>query len=59
MISRDVIRKYSEKYQVCPFELSLDLTEWCHGVICDYNYAFDNRVRLKEFFRKIIKVMLY
>ena len=48
MISRDVIRKYSEKYQVCPFELSLDLTEWCHGVICDYNYAFDNRVRLKR-----------
>lgn len=52
MISRDVIRKYSEKYQVCPFELSLDLTEWCHGVICDYNYAFDNRVRLKRIFQE-------
>ena len=52
IISRDVIRKYSEKYQVCPFELSLDLTEWCHGIICDYNYAFDNRVRLKRIFEE-------
>ena len=52
IISREVIRKYSEKYQVCPFELSLDLTEWCHAIICDYNYAFDNRVRLKRIFEE-------
>ena len=37
---------------MCPFELSLDLTEWCHAVIYDYNYAFDNRVRLKRIFQE-------
>lgn len=52
VISREVIKKYSEKHEVCPFELSLDLTEWCHCIICDYNYAFDNRVRLKRIFEE-------
>ena len=52
IISREVIRKYSEKYQVCPFELSLDLTEWCHAIICDYNYAFDPTVKLKRIFEE-------
>ncbi len=47
---RDVIVKYAEKYQVCPFELSLDLSLWADAVICDYNYAFDPFVYLKRFF---------
>ena len=47
---RNEIIKYAKKYKVCPFELSLDLSNWCDGVICDYNYAFDPRVRLKRIF---------
>lgn len=49
-INRETIIKYANKYTICPFELSLELTNWCHIVICDYNYAFDPKVRLKRIF---------
>lgn len=49
-ISREVLESYADKHQVCPFELSLDVSLWCDGIICDYNYVFDPRVRLKRFF---------
>jgi len=48
--SREIIENYSNKYKVCPFEFSLDLTLWADCVICDYNYVFDPRVYLKRFF---------
>ena len=35
---------------LCPFELSLDLTNLSDVIICDYNYVFDPRVYLKRFF---------
>ncbi len=40
----------AQKWQVCPFELCLDLAVWTDGVICDYNYVFDPNVYLKRFF---------
>lgn len=49
-ISREIIEKYAHEFKVCPFELSLDLSVWCDAIICDYNYAFDPRVRLKRIF---------
>jgi len=48
--SRDALIAQSEKWQVCPFELSLDVSLWVDAVICDYNYVFDPRARLKRFF---------
>jgi DNA excision repair protein ERCC-2 len=48
--SREIIETYSNKYNICPFEFSLDLTLWSDCVICDYNYVFDPRVYLKRFF---------
>lgn len=42
------IIKYAKKYEICPFELSLDLIEWCDFVICDYNYIFDPKVQLNR-----------
>ena len=48
--TRDIIEIYANKYKVCPFEFSLDLTLWSDCVICDYNYVFDPRVYLKRFF---------
>lgn len=48
--SREVIRAHAEKWQVCPFEMCLDLSVWVDGVICDYNYAFDPNFHLKRFF---------
>jgi DNA excision repair protein ERCC-2 len=48
--TRPVIEVIAEQYQVCPFELSLDLSLWVDCIICDYNYAFDPRVYLHRFF---------
>lgn len=48
--TREVILEAAEKYQVCPFELSLDLAVWVDTLICDYNYVFDPNVYLKRFF---------
>lgn len=47
---REEILRQAEKWNVCPFEFSLDLAVWTDGVICDYNYVFDPRASLKRFF---------
>lgn len=47
---RDSIEKYAREHKLCPFEFSLDLSLYADFVICDYNYVFDPRVRLKRFF---------
>ncbi len=44
------IREVAKKYEVCPYELSLDLSELCDIVICDYNYAFDPSVYFRRYF---------
>ena len=49
-MTREALREHAEKWQVCPFELSLDVSIWVDTVICDYNYAFDPRAHLKRFF---------
>ena len=49
-LDEDAIQKHADKWSLCPFELSLDLSEQADVIICDYNYAFDPRVRLKRFF---------
>ncbi len=48
--TREVIEEYGQKHRVCPYELSLDMTLWSDGVVCDYNYAFDPTVYLRRFF---------
>ena len=50
-ITREVIEEYSKKHNVCPFEISLDLSLFTDAVICDYNYAFDPVVYLRRFFQ--------
>lgn len=47
---RAEIENYAKKHQVCPFEMSLDMSLFSDGVICDYNYLFDPHVYLKRFF---------
>ncbi len=49
-ITREVVLRYAEQYQVCPFELCLDISSWVDGIICDYNYVFDPSARLKRYF---------
>lgn len=47
---RETILRSSEKHQVCPYEMSLDLAVWMDVIICDYNYVFDPQAQLKRFF---------
>lgn len=48
--SREVLEEQAKKHMVCPFEMSLDVSDWADAVICDYNYAFDPQAHLKRFF---------
>lgn len=48
--NREMLKAHAEKWQVCPFEMCLDLAIWSDAVICDYNYVFDPNVHLKRFF---------
>ena len=53
--TRDEIVEQANKYMVCPFELSLDVSSWVDDIVCDYNYVFDPNVYLKRFFQEGIK----
>lgn len=48
--SRERIEEFAQRYRVCPFEMSLDLSLYADVIICDYNYLFDPHVYLKRFF---------
>ena len=47
---RAALTETARRHRVCPFELGLDLSEWCDVVIGDYNYLFDPTVHLRRFF---------
>ncbi len=58
-ITPEDVSECAETYGVCPYELSLDLSELCLVVICDYNYAFDPRVHIKRYFDDFSKKRKY
>lgn len=47
LTAKDFI-KIAEQYEVCPFELSLDMTSYVDLIICDYNYIFSPRSALQR-----------
>ncbi len=47
---RPALAAAAQQFSVCPFELGLDLSEWCDVIIGDYNYLFDPVVHLRRFF---------
>lgn len=47
---RTVLLETARKFRICPYELSLDLSEQCEIIICDYNYVFDPAVYLRRYF---------
>lgn len=49
-MNRELVEEYAKKHQVCPFEMSLDVSLWVDSVICDYNYVFDPNAHLKRYF---------
>ena len=50
LLNSEIIDKYAKKYDVCPFELSLDFSVYTDFVVCDYNYAFHPISYLRRFF---------
>lgn len=51
--TKEIIDEVSAKYGVCSYELSLELSEWCELVVCDYNYLFD----LQAYFRRYFEII--
>ena len=42
--------KIAEQYGICPYELSLDVSEYCDMIVCDYGYLLDPHVRFQRYF---------
>lgn len=55
----DIIAKTAIKYSLCPYELSLDLSEYCELVVCDYNYIFDKRIRFRRYFDNVTEKYVF
>jgi Rad3-related DNA helicase len=49
----DIIDAVAEKYSICSYELSLELSEWCELIVCDYNYLFDLQVYFRRYFSAV------
>lgn len=54
-MDRETIEEQARKWNVCPYEMSLDLSTWMDAIICDYNYVFDLNASLRRFFGDGIK----
>ena len=50
LYNRETIETYAQRFEVCPFEYSLDLATISDIIIADYNYMFDPRAHLQRFF---------
>jgi DNA excision repair protein ERCC-2 len=49
-LDSDNISNVARKHQVCPHELSLDVSNWVDVIVGDYNYVFDPTVMLQRYF---------
>ncbi len=49
-LTRARVEALAGDHRVCPFEFSVSLASHVDGIIGDYNYAFDPRVRLRSLF---------
>ena len=58
LFSKEKIIEIAKENNMCPFELSLDLSLFVDIIICDYNYFFDPMVYLKRYFDEDTRKML-
>lgn len=49
-LDENTIKDIAIKKEICPFEFSLDLTNYSDVIICDYNYIFDPIASLERYF---------
>ncbi|MCL4300541.1 MAG: ATP-dependent DNA helicase [Anaerolineae bacterium] len=57
--TRPVIADLAQRYELCPFEFSLDLALWADCIVGDYNYVFDPSVYLRRFFDNVVEPYLF
>lgn len=50
VFTRERMESAAREWNVCPYELALDLASWCDLIIGDYNHVFDPIACLKRFF---------
>ena len=50
VVLREDFLRIAKEMGVCPYELSLDYSQRCDVIVCDYNYLFDIRVYLHRYF---------
>lgn len=48
-LDNEKIDEVAVEFELCPFELALQMLPWMDIVVCDYNYLFDPLVRLASF----------
>jgi len=46
------LAKIAADYGICPYELSLDVSEYCEIIVCDYGYLLDPAVRFRRYFEQ-------
>ncbi len=51
LVGPDTCAEAGRRYQICPFELSLDVALEADVIVGDYNYVFDPGVYLRRFFQ--------
>ena len=49
VITPPALDEVAMRFELCPFELALQMVPWMNLVVCDYNYVFDPLVRLPWF----------
>lgn len=47
VFTKEIILEFSNKYQVCPFMLEMELSLFADVVVCDYNYVFNSEISSK------------
>lgn len=52
LLTPELIYQKGLEHQLCPFELSMELSSHCDLIVGDYNYVFDPAVYLRRVFSK-------
>ncbi len=53
LFNKKLLEDLGHQYEMCPFELSLDLSLYCDLIVGDCNYFFDSKARLQRYFTEI------
>lgn len=53
LFDKKLLEDLGHKFEMCPFELSLDLSLYCDLIVGDCNYFFDSKAKLQRYFAEI------